>query len=353
LTQALVQHFQQQIQSAYETEMPLCIQGGNSKAFYGHDVSGEILDVSQNAGVISYEPTELVITVRAGTTVAEINQVLAAENQILPFDPPCFTEATTIGGAVACGLTGPGRPYIGATRDFILGIKTVSGKGEIMSFGGQVMKNVAGYDVSRLMSGSFGTLGVLLEVSLKVLPKPDYEMTVIGRFNAEEAIHLMNQWAGQPFPISATSYEQEQLFIRLSGHKKAVLSAKEKLQLVEYSDDDFSWDRLRDQQHNFFKEAKTLWRLSIPSATKKLLLDEKQLIEWGGALRWLDSNEPAEQLREMITQVGGQATLFRTGKKIAEIFHPLSEGIKKIHIGLKDAFDPKNILNRGKLYRDV
>lgn len=352
MTDKIVRQYQQQVQDAYSSEMPLCIQGGNSKAFYGRKIEAEQFDVSANSGVISYEPTELVITVRAGTTISEINEVLANHDQMLAFEPPCFSTTATAGGMVACGLSGPRRPYVGAVRDFVLGLKCLNGKAEILNFGGQVMKNVAGYDVSRLMTGAMGTLGVLLEVSLKVLPTPDYELTLKGEADAATAINIMNQWAGQSVPLSAASFYDNNIFIRLSGHRSAVIAAASQLQFSEYSDGEHYWQSLRDHEHDFFSDNKKLWRLSVPSTTKPMNLHGQWFIEWGGALRWLKTSEPVEQVRRVVSMAGGHATLFRGGNQNDDIFHPLSAGIGNLHLALKNAFDPKKILNRGRLYKE-
>ncbi len=352
MTGKLVQQYQQLIQDAYTSETPLCIQGGGSKTFYGRKIKDEILDVSANSGVISYEPTELVITVRAGTTISEINEVLAKQNQMLAFEPPCFATSATVGGMVACGLSGPRRPYVGAVRDFVLGIKCLNGKAEILNFGGQVMKNVAGYDVSRLMTGAMGTLGVLLEVSLKVLPKPEYELTLKGKSDVATAIQLMNKWAGQSFPVSATSFHDDNIFIRLSGHKSAVLAASSQFSLSEYADGENYWESLREHKNHFFSDHENLWRLSVPSTTKEINLHGQWLIEWGGALRWLKTSESIEQIRNAANKIGGHATLFSGGDRDGEIFQPLSSGIEQLHVALKNAFDPKRILNRGRLYKE-
>ncbi len=352
MTGELVQQYQQQIQDAYSSEIPLCIQGGGSKAFYGRKIKAEILDVSANSGVISYEPTELVITARTGTTILEINEVLAKHNQTLAFEPPCFAKSATLGGMVACGLSGPRRAYVGAVRDFVLGLNCLNGKAEILNFGGQVMKNVAGYDVSRLMTGAMGTLGVLLEVSLKVLPKPEYELTLMGESDFNTAIKLMNGWAGRSIPISAASFYEENIFVRLSGHKSAVLAAGNQLSLSEYSDGENYWESLREQKHDFFSDDENLWRVSVPPTTGEINIHGKWLIEWGGAQRWLKTSESIEQVRNMVSNAGGHATLFRGGDRNGEIFQPLSAGIEHLHVALKNAFDPKRILNRGRLYKD-
>lgn len=353
MTDKLVQQYQAQVQEAYFSGKPLSIQGGCSKAFYGRKVEADLLDVSSNSGVISYEPTELVITVRAGTTISEINQVLAAKNQMLAFEPPCFSENATAGGMVACGLSGPRRPYTGAVRDFVLGVKCINGKAESLNFGGQVIKNVAGYDVSRLMTGAMGTLGVLLEISLKVLPKPAYELTLTGKSDFTSAINIMNQWAGQSVPVSAASFHDDNIYIRLSGNKKAVIAASNNLSLSEYANGDCYWESVREQQHNYFSGDEKLWRISVPSTTGKINLIGEWFLEWGGALRWLKTSESSEHVRNIVAQAGGHAILFRGGDQSDDIFHPLSAGIENLHAALKHAFDPKRILNRGRLYKEL
>lgn len=352
MTEKLVEQYQQQVQEAYSSGTPLYIQGGGSKTFYGREVRGEILDVSANTGLISYEPSELVITVRAGTTITEINEVLAKHHQTLAFEPPCFTTNTTIGGVLACGLSGPRRPYVGAVRDFVLGLKCLNGKAERLNFGGQVMKNVAGYDVSRLMTGAMGTLGVILEISLKVLPKPEYEQTLKGEADIVTAIRRMNTWAGQSIPISAASFHDHNIFIRLSGYKNTVLAASKKFSLSKHSDGDKYWQSLCDHKTDFFSDSAPLWRLSVPSTTVEINLDGSCVIEWGGAERWLQTTATMKQVRHAVRLVGGHATLFKGGDREGDVFQPLSAGMKHLHIALKNAFDPKRILNRGRLYKE-
>ncbi|MFT5427066.1 MAG: glycolate oxidase FAD binding subunit [Gammaproteobacteria bacterium] len=352
MTDKLVHQYQAQVQEAYSSETPLSIQGGGSKGFYGRNIQSELLDVSSNSGVISYEPTELVITVRAGTTISEINHVLAGNNQMLAFEPPGFSEKASAGGMIACGLSGPRRPYTGAVRDFVLGVKCLNGKAECLNFGGQVMKNVAGYDVSRLMTGAMGTLGILLEISLKVLPKPAYELTLKGESDFTMAIKLMNQWAGQSIPISAASFYENNIYIRLSGYKKGVIAASNNISLTEYAEGDGYWESVREQTHDYFLGNEKLWRISVPSIITQLDLSGKWLIDWGGALRWLRTSESNEHVRDVVAQVGGHATLFKGGEQDDDIFHPLLPGIQQLHVALKESFDPKRILNRGRLYKE-
>lgn len=350
----LYREFEEQVIAARQARRPLVIQGGDSKHFYGREVTGEILDTQRCTGIIAYEPTELVITACAGTPLSTVEKTLAAKGQQLSFEPPCFTTATTIGGVVASGLSGPARPYAGAVRDYVLGVKCLSGRGEIQTFGGQVMKNVAGYDVSRLMTGAMGTLGLLLEVSIKVMPVHEFELTLVKTADFDTALNDMNDWAGKPIPVTATSYDGSNLNIRLSGKRVAVEAAAEGLGLKDTNEWPEYWSRLRDHQDPFFTDdEKPLWRLSVPPMTSSLPLSGDWLLEWGGALRWLKSDEPAARIREITGKAGGHATLFRRLDGMDDIFHPLSPGVMLISRQLKQAFDPDAVFNPGKMYPDL
>ncbi|NBQ69712.1 MAG: glycolate oxidase subunit GlcE, partial [Nitrosomonadaceae bacterium] len=301
--QAIVEQYQAAIVAAVENKTPLQIRGGGTKDFYGNPVGEQnstLLDMTGYHGIVDYEPTELVITARAGTRLADLEAALDQHGQMLAFEPPYFGAAATLGGCVAAGLSGPRRAAAGSVRDFVLGVRMLDGKGEDLRFGGQVMKNVAGYDVSRLMAGSMGTLGVLLEVSLKVLPKPVAEMTLCMAMDEVAAIEKMNQWTGKPLPVSATCYIDGELFLRLSGAEPAVRAALVKLGGETLKDDDMFWRSVREHTHDFFQTDKPLWRLSVKSTTPPLLLPGKQLLEWNGGLRWLrtDGEEDAEAIRE-------------------------------------------------------
>jgi glycolate oxidase FAD binding subunit len=274
----------ERVRTAAAAGQSLRIRGGGSKDFYGQALTGEVLDMSGFAGVISYEPSELVVTVRAGTPLAELQALLASQGQCLPFEPPHFGPHATVGGMVASGLNGPARGSAGAVRDFMLGVTLVNGKGEVLTFGGQVMKNVAGYDVSRLMAGSLGTLALLLEVSLKVLPRPKAETTLQYELDEAAALLKMNQWAGQPLPLSATSWHAGLLTLRLSGAASAVQAAQAKLGGETLKDAAAFWQRLRDQATPFF-DKRPLWRLAVKSTTPPLQRGDAQWIEWGGAGR--------------------------------------------------------------------
>jgi glycolate oxidase FAD binding subunit len=340
---------QERVKQALETRTALCIRGGGSKEFYGREPSGEPLDLSSHRGIVNYEPTELVITARAGTPLTEIEQALTASGQMLPFEPPHLGERATLGGTVACNLSGPRRPYAGAARDFVLGTKLLNGRGEILSFGGEVMKNVAGYDVSRLMCGALGTLGALLEVSLKVLPRSQCELTLVYQTELSEALDVLHEWAQKPYPISATCYDGNLLTVRLSGEERAVQAARKLLGGEVLADGATFWHKLREQEHGFFRSAKPLWRLSLASDAPAPELPGKWLYEWGGAQRWLISDAPATAIREAAIAAGGHAVCYRNGPR-DQVFQPLSTGLLGIHRRLKQAFDPAGLFNPGRMY---
>ncbi|WP_342118813.1 glycolate oxidase subunit GlcE [Pseudoduganella sp. OTU4001] len=347
---AILDQFRARIQAASADGTPLLLRGGGTKDWYGQHVAGDVFDTRAYTGVLDYEPTELVLTARCGTPLAEIEALLAQNGQMLAFEPPRFGAASTIGGVVASGLSGPRRAAAGALRDFVLGAQLMDGRGELLSFGGQVMKNVAGYDVSRLLAGSLGTLGLITQVSLKVLPMPLREATI--RFEMDEitALRNMNEWAGQPLPISATCWQGGVLSVRLSGAQAAVKAALQRLGGDPLANGDTFWAGLRDQQRDFFAGPGQLWRLSVPSAASALVLRGEQLIEWGGAQRWLRVERGvAEDIRRVVAAAGGHATRYR-GAHGEGAFHPLQPAVARIHERLKAAFDPAGIFNRGRMY---
>ena len=350
--QAIVEQFRQQILAASAAGKPLRLRGGGTKDWYGQQLDGEVLDTRAYAGIIDYEPTELVITARCGTPLAEIEAALAARKQMLAFEPPHFGPGATVGGVVASALSGPRRASAGALRDFVLGAVLMDGHGERLAFGGQVMKNVAGYDVSRLLAGSMGTLGLILEVSLKVLPLPLREATLRLACAEIAALRLLNEWAGQPLPISASCWHDGVLSVRLSGAEAAVSAALQSLggELLAPDDAAAFWLSLREQTHAFFAGAGSLWRLSLPPHASAVILKGRQLVEWGGAQRWLKLDGDADaaggqRIRQAVAALGGHATLFRGGDKAVGVFHPLAPAVEKIHQRLRQAFDPAGIFN--------
>lgn len=342
----------EQVRAAARDGTPLTICGGGSKDFLGRLTQGEALDVTGHRGVVSYEPTELVITARAGTPLAELEQALAESGQMLPFEPPHFGPEATIGGAVASGLSGPRRPYAGSARDHVLGTRLLNGRGENLRFGGQVMKNVAGYDVSRLMCGAMGTLGVLLEISLKVLPRPAVERTLVFELDEREAIERVNAWAGAPVPLSGAFHAQGRLHVRLSGTANGVESVVAELGGRELDGPD-PWADLREHRLAFFRGESPLWRLSVPPATAPLELPGETLVDWGGAQRWLRGDADPEKVRAAASTAGGHATAFRGGERTGHVFAPLGGKLLELHQGLKSAFDPAGILNHGRMYEGL
>jgi glycolate oxidase FAD binding subunit len=344
----------QQVNEALASSTPLRIQGGNSKAFLGRNVAGEIIDTREHRGIVSYDPTELVITARAGTPLTELMQALDAAGQMLPCEPPCFSEVTesseaTLGGMVAAGLSGPRRPWSGSVRDYVLGTRVITGHGKHLRFGGEVMKNVAGYDVSRLMAGSLGCLGLLTEVSLKVLPKPRACSSVALELDADRALNALAEWGQQPVPISAASYDGRLLRLRLEGGEGSVAAAHERLG-GELTDPAY-WQELNEQRLPFFLDARPLWRLSVPNNTGVLRLPGEQLIDWGGAQRWLKSDASGETIRGLAIAAGGHATCFSPGQD-EHPYPPLAGPLLRYHQQLKTRLDPKGIFNPGRMYAE-
>jgi len=344
----MLDELREQVRAATAARAPLVIRTGGTKDFYGNATEGQRLDPRSYAGIVAHEPTELVITARCGTGLAELEAVLDAAGQMLPFEPPHFGAAATVGGCVAAGLAGPRRASAGGVRDYLLGAKLLVGSGDVLAFGGTVMKNVAGYDVARLAAGSLGVLGVITEVSLKVLPKPVAEATLRLELDEAAALKRMNEWAGQPLPVSATTWLDGILQVRLSGARAAVAEAQAKIG-GEAVDGAALWHGLREQTDPYFGGDAPLWRLALPSTAPAIDLAGAQLIEWGGAQRWLRSEAPAAEIRARAAACGGHATLFRGGER-RDVFSPLPAPIAAIHQRLKAEFDPAGIFNRGRMY---
>jgi glycolate oxidase FAD binding subunit len=357
----------EQVRSAASAGTRLRIEAGKTKTFYGNPVDHAApLDVTGFDGIISYEPTELVVTARCGTPLAELEATLAEQGQCLPFEPPHFAGGKvvggTVGGMVAAGLSGPARAAVGAVRDYMLGATLLNGQAEVLTFGGQVMKNVAGYDVSRLLAGSLGTLGVILDVSLKVLPAAPATATLRFEMDEATAIQRLNEWGGRPLPINASAWWDGTLVLRLRGAAAAVDAAVRSLggELIPEPHAGDFWRGLRNQSDEFFVKARaavdaggSLWRLSLPSTTVPLQLSGEQLIEWGGAQRWVCTTTPAAVLRETARLHGGHATRFHGRPQPEGCFAPLAPPLDRIHRELKRAFDPAGIFNPGRLYPDL
>jgi glycolate oxidase FAD binding subunit len=356
VTDTALAGWQQRIRSAASAQTPLRIRGGGTKDFYGEAPRGDVLDTRDYAGIVDYEPTELVMTARAGTPLATIERAMADAGQMLAFEPPHFGADATLGGAIAAGLSGPRRPYAGAARDLILGVRVIDGRGEDLTFGGRVMKNVAGFDVARLMVGALGTLGVIAEVSLKCLPLPKVEATRSFALSADEAIRRVNEWGGQPLPLSATCFAGGRLYVRFSGAAPAVDAAVARLGGQPIAESESLWRSIREHAHPFFSEARaadaSIWRLSVKPTAPHADLGGEQLIEWGGALRWLVAGARTEpsKLRAWSQSHGGHATLFASADKSAGVFQPLAPAMLAIHQRLKATFDPHGILNPGRMY---
>jgi FAD/FMN-containing dehydrogenase len=352
----------EQVLGAKAHGTPLSITGGGTKSFYGEAPRGERLEVGALSGISSYEPSELVVSARAGTTLAAVEAAIGEAGQCLPFEPPRFAPGGTIGGMVAAGLTGPARASAGSLRDYCMGVSLLNGRGELLHFGGQVMKNVAGYDVSRLLAGSWGILGILCEVSLKVMPQAPATTTLSFECDEPEALARLRRWSSEALPLTASSWQEDSLKIRLAGAAAAVRAAESRLggtALDSPAATDW-WAALRDQTYEFFRPSpaelaagEALWRISVPVVSAPLVLPGRQLIEWGGALRWWRTRLSASEVRAGASRAGGHATLVRAADKSAGAFARPSEAIMRLHRRLKSAFDPAGIFNPGRLYADL
>lgn len=357
-----LRHLVDQVLEAGSRRCQLDIRGGGTKAFYGESPRGEPLDVTRLKGISSYEPSELVVTARAGTAFAELEATIAECGQCLPFEPPRFAPGGTVGGMVAAGLSGPARSCVGSLRDFLLGVTLLDGRGDILQFGGQVMKNVAGYDVSRTLAGSWGVLGVIVEVSLKVVGTARTTATLCFDCAEPDALRLLQGWASQPLPLRASCWHEGRLYLRLEGAESAVRAAQASLGGAALAPDSAAswWQSVRDHGHDFFRLSAAelaagacLWRLSVPAVTAPLELPGPQFIEWGGAQRWFRGSAPSDLVRASAARAGGHATLVRAADKSPGAFARPSETLMQIHRRLKQAFDPQQLFNPGRLYADL
>ena len=358
---------QQQIQQAFADKQPLLIQAGNSKSFMGNPGQGNIIDLSSHSGIIDYQPTELMLRAHSGTPLAEINTLLAEHQQWTGFNSPLFTPQSTLGGSVSCNQSGPQAPFNGSIRDAILGVTILDGQGTRLEFGGQVMKNVAGYDVSRFMSGAFGTLGILLDITIKLIPTPASSITIYRDISANESLSLLTQWINQAYPIKAACHDGERLYVQLVSSAKGLdkfraISDFQQLGSTTETTETQFWDSLRDHTHSFFNTNKNLWRIAVPPITNSdAIIPGEWLIDWAGAQRWLKSEASANDIRAWANSAGGYATLFRRGDHSKDnndivsesIFEPLPPALMSLHQKLKQRFDPAKILNRGRLYPEL
>ena len=370
------------IRAAAAGKTPLRIRGGGSKDFYGHALQGEVLETTTLNGIVAYEPSELVVTVQAGTPLVALEATLAEQGQCLPFEPPHFgglfgDGVATVGGMVASGLSGPARASVGGVRDYVLGLELINGRAEVLRFGGTVMKNVAGYDVSRLMVGAMGTLGLITEVSLKVLPVAPAEATLRFGMDEASAIRQLNTWAGQPLPLNASSWVvdagQPTLYLRLRGAVAAVEAACIRLAAqhggvrVDSPETRADWRAARDLQLPWFRagfaRGDALWRISVPGTAAPLGLGDT-LIDWLGGQRWVwvasgDDSLP-NRVMDVAAQAGGSAIEFRAAAAMPpnqagatalrqHAARPLPPATQQIHQRLKNEFDPAGIFNIGRL----
>ncbi|MCK9517107.1 MAG: glycolate oxidase subunit GlcE [Ottowia sp.] len=351
-----LQDLAQQVQAAFEQRQALRIRGSGSKDFYGQRLHGQVAETSGLSGIVQYEPSELVVTARAGTPLAELDALLAEHGQHLPFEPPHFNGQGTVGGAVATGLAGPARAGAGGVRDYVLGLQLLDGRGQLLNFGGQVMKNVAGYDVSRLMTGALGTLGIITQVSLKVMPLPPAECTLMFELSETSARQQLNRWGGQPLPLNASCWADGHLAVRLRGARAAIAAARRSMGGAELDPEKAArqWQALRDQKLPFFRldPGLALWRISVPDTAAPLSLGTT-MVEWHGALRWARLPlAAAQRVCDAARRAGGHATLFRGGDGHTPVFSALTPPQKRVHHELKRAFDPAGILNAGRLMPD-
>lgn len=365
-----LRHLMDRIGAAAADGTVLHIRGGGTKDFYGERPHGEVLDTRALAGITSYEPSELVVTARAGTPLAELEAALAEKGQCLPFEPPHFGAGATVGGMVAAGLSGPARATAGSVRDYVLGVSMVNGRAEHLTFGGQVMKNVAGYDVSRLMAGSLGTLGLITDVSLKVLPFAPAEATLRFVLDEPTAIRQLNQWAGEPLPLNASSWVvdagQPTLYLRLRGAVAAVDAACQRLlrdvpgERVDSPAVQADWSAARELTLPWFSDGhargQDLWRLSVAPTAAPLGVGDT-LIDWLGGQRWVwaDAGDTtaAQRFRSAAASAGGHATLFRAAAPArpgaVPRFTPLQPPLDRIHRELQRQFDPSGVFNTARL----
>lgn len=339
-----------QVCRAAQSRTPLRIVGGDSKAALGCRFDGEPLTLAGHSGIVDYEPNELVMTARTGTRLTQIHSALAEHGQVPGFEPPRIGPAATIGGTLACNLSGPGRPWLGSVRDAVLGMTLVNGRGQLLRFGGRVIKNVAGFDASRLQAGAWGALGVMTELSFTVLPRPQATVTLAHELDARAAVRRMNELAASAAPVTGAAWLAGRQYIRLAGSEDAVAAAA--AQLGGEATDDAIWQRLRDRSPDVFADAGAgaLWRLSVRPTASTLLDEHGVIVDWGGAVRYLRSTSTLEQMSRLASGAGGYAMRLDGNSDGTEFMQSPAPGIRRLHERLKLAFDPKRIFNPGRLY---
>lgn len=349
----LSQQLQEQVRQARTSGEKLNIIGGGTKSFMGREPNPQAstLDMSGHTGIVDYHPVELLMTVRAGTPLSDIEAALAEHGQALHFEPPHFGPASTLGGTLACNLSGPARPWAGSVRDQVLGIRLLNGKGEHLRFGGEVMKNVAGYDVSRLQAGALGTLGAITEISLKVMSGPAASLTLVQDMAMDEALHYMNRRAAEPKPITAACWVDGKVYLRLSGAKTAVEATAEQWSGDVIEQGEAFWRSVQDMQHEFFADKSApLWRFSVGSTATNPALNGDWFIDWAGAQRWYKGTAELSDMEPLARAAGGQVSLFRGGDRSGEVMHSQPNALKTIQQRMKASFDPDGIFNPGRLY---
>ncbi len=349
-TDQLVDH----VRDALSTKTPINIVGGNSKHFLGRSQPADSLSTIEHSGIVSYEPTELVVTVRSGTSMQSLNALLRDNGQMLPFEPPVL-DTGTIGGVLACALSGPARPFAGAARDYVLGMRVINGQAQALRFGGEVMKNVAGYDAARLQVGAYGTLGVLLETSMKVLPLPEAQITVQQELSQANDTTAIVEFMRQPLPISAAAIINKTLYIRLSGSESAVNAAAKTIGGNRLDEDVLFWQSLREQSHAFFKDTRPLWRISVPEFTGTLDIEGDWLLDWAGSQRYLKSDVSAAEIYAVALDASGHATCYSPELLPADtpLFQPLNGAMQRIQARVRDSFDANRLFNRGRFHPEL
>jgi glycolate oxidase FAD binding subunit len=338
------------IKAAAKDKRKLALMGANTKSFIGREIVAEPLSLLDHSGILEYQPDELVLKARAGTRISEVVQALEGHHQMLPFDPPIFDGDATLGGTLACNISGPARPWRGASRDSVLGVRIINGMGEHLRFGGQVLKNVAGYDITRLQAGALGTLGAITEVTFRVLPRPVAKITLMRQTGASDAISFISRARSRPSPLTGAAWVEDKLFLRLEGSENVVARAFSDHSWDEEYEEHSIWGDIRDQKMEFFTGGEPIWRFCVDSGAEHRLQDQPWLIDWGGAQRWLRGSNDKEKMEALAGELRGHVSLFRNGDRNSEVFHTLTRPVQELQLRLKNAFDPYGILNPGRMY---